>query len=159
MTYGDFQVYLSFRQGYSGTGASGLLTLPASPPAVVSLTSGSGAGQIQQQPFSVIATATASPVTLDLTTLTGIFGTFGFAGLKMIYFKNLDSTHTISLGGGTDAMPFGLVSATAETVQPGGVIFRVAPATGWTVTSGSTNNLLIDPGANTVAYELFLVGV
>jgi hypothetical protein len=157
--YGISGVSLNFRQQVTGTGASGSLTIPATSPTPVTFTSGTGNMQVDAPFSSGPSTATGSPVTYDLTNLSGALGTVSMTSLKMFHFTNLSTTYSVNVGGGTDAMPFGLSAATVETVQPGGTIYRVAPNGGYPVTSGSTNMITIDPGSNTVQYSMTVVGV
>jgi hypothetical protein len=155
--YGDYQVYLNFRQSFSGTGLSGLLTVPAQSPSLQNLTSGTGANEVDNI-YSVITTAAATTTTLDLTNLTTPTGTVDFTSVKLAYFTNLDPTNSIVFGGGSNDQTFG--NSTIDiTVPPGGVVFFVNPGTGWTVTSGSTNEVTINPGSHTIQYQLVIVGV
>lgn len=108
------------------------------------------------------ASATASADTYDLTGgLTDIYGNaVTLAKIREIWIHNLSSTsgQLLTIGG---LIMAALLGGTTETaiVHPGGDWMQAAPVDGYTVTGTTQDTLTVDPGANTISYDLRILGV
>lgn len=131
----------------------------------IAWTDGSGANQANKQ-WSKTATLTATSTTLDLTSLTGTFGTVTFTKIKALILINTSTTDGAMLTVGNAASnqwyaPFG-GSAHTVKVGPGSCLVlsaMTAQSTGaWTV-DASNKSLKIDAGSATITYKLVLIGV
>lgn len=115
--------------------------------------------------FSKSATAAAStPDTYTLSALTDDVGrTVAFTKVRALIVINLDATdgHDLTVGGaGTNpwAGPFG-TGTDALKVPAGGFLALVAPlATAFPVAAGSSDQLMVDPGAVSIAYKILILG-
>lgn len=107
--------------------------------------------------------AAAGVVTLDLTSdLADLYGnTVALAKIRGIWFTNESTTSTelITLGGNVMAAFCGVNTYTV-IVHPGpGHWIQEAPIDGYTITDTTQDQFTIDPGANTIAYTLRILGV
>lgn len=101
---------------------------------------------------------------LDLAgSLTDAFGaTITFARIKGLLIKNRETTvgYTLTVGGAA-ANQFPLFSDVTDKIAigPDGFFFYWDPsAAGKVVTAGTGDQLKIDAGANTVAYDIVIIG-
>jgi hypothetical protein len=127
------------------------------------LPSGTGANQLDRV-YSDSSTPVGSPDTLDLlgtlsSLLTG--ATISFVTLNGIIIRNKSTTSTevLSIGGGSNPVA-GLWGAGGDLIKigPGGVFMWWDPVDGITPVAGTGDILQIDPGADTIAYDVLLVG-
>lgn len=126
---------------------------------------GSGASQslyIWGVDFSL---AISTPVTYDLTALTGPKGTTTFAKVKGIAIKNDSATdgHRILAGNGSNPWAPFLSSSTATwEIAAGGVWYQTNPliqtTNPWTV-SGSAKTVKLDPGTNAITGTIVIWGI
>jgi hypothetical protein len=135
------------------------------PSLAVSLAFGAGVGANNiQWTFSKSATATAAPVTYTLSALVDDQGrTIVLAKVRAFVIAHLGSVdgQPLLVGGAATnpwAAPFG--SATdRQSVRAGGVYAFGGPlATAYPVVAGSSDQLKLDPGANTIAFKIFFLG-
>jgi hypothetical protein len=108
-------------------------------------------------------TLAAAAEDLDLAgSLTNAFGvTATFAKVKGLLIKNRNTTagHVLSIGG--DAASLALFTAVNDIypLGPDGVFFIWEPsAAGKAVTAGTGDLLQIDAGANTISYDIIVIG-
>ena len=124
---------------------------------------GTGAGNAQLY-FSKPATAAAAPDTYVLSALTDSQGrAVAFTKVRLWAIVNLDPTdaHVLTVGNAAThpwAAPFGSGTHTLK-VSASGAMIRVAPLlTAFAVASGSSDQLMVDPGAFTISYQILLIG-
>jgi hypothetical protein len=143
----------------------GLGSGQVSPALTVSLAfgNGTGAGNIQWT-FSKSATAAAAPVTYTLSSLVDDQGrSIVLAKVRAFVIAHLGSVdgQPLLVGGAATnpwAAPFADVSDKL-VVRAGGVYAFGGPlATGYAVTAGSSDQLKVDPGANTIPFKIFFLG-
>lgn len=115
--------------------------------------------------YSDTRSAAASADNLDLRgSLAGVFGTVSFAETKLIYIKNKATTsgYTLTVGAGTNGAFAGLFADLTDkiVIQPGGAFLWIAPLDGnnLATTAGTADILKIDPGSNTVSYDIVIIG-
>lgn len=131
-------------------------------------TSGTAADQADLK-FTATLLLAASPTVLDLTSLTDIYGgSVNFKRVRSITIVNKAATDgfTVKFGYSTTTSNAwtgivtnpGQITINPSTAANNGIFVMTSPtATGWAVTS--TNKLLnLDPGANTVAVDIEIVG-
>jgi hypothetical protein len=125
---------------------------------------GTGSSQFDKV-FSDSRIAAAAVDTIDLLgSLTGALGAVvSFTKLNGILIHNKSETSGQDLFvGGAAANPFfsGLFNAAVDKirVKPGGILFWLSPIDGVTPTAGTADILAIDPIANTISYDLVLLG-
>lgn len=128
----------------------------------LALANGTGANNIQEN-FSASSTPAAStPDTWVLSALVdGAGRTVAFAKVRVLALINTGTQPLVVGNAGTHpwAAPFNGVTTAEVEVRPGGVLLIVAPdATALAVTSGSSDQLKVDPGASPGAYQIFIVG-
>ena len=111
-------------------------------------------------------TATGAVDDIDLNgTETGIFSaTVDFVKIKMIAIKNNSVVvgETLTVGAAA-AFPLGGWVADAATdkvvIQPGGIFLMWAPSlAAYACGAGASDVLRVDPGANTISYDIIIVG-
>lgn len=86
-----------------------------------------------------------------------VFGTVK----ALIMWASSDNTTNLTLGNGTNAFvgPFGGATHTLQ-LQPGGIIVLAAPKTGWTSSSGSTDDVKVTNAAGASAtYSIAVIGL
>lgn len=106
--------------------------------------------------------AAAGVVTIDLTSdLSDIYGnTVALVKIRGIWLTNesIVSGELLTLGGNVMAGLLGVNTYTV-IVHPGpGQWIQEAPIDGYTVTNTTQDQFTIDPGANTIAYTLRILG-
>lgn len=126
----------------------------------VAFANGTGANNINEY-WSKDHTAAAAADTYTLSALTDAVGrTVAFAKIRLLMIVNL-STFPLTVGNaGTHpwAAPFDAATDTVK-VPAGGCLLLVAPdSSGLAVASGTSDQLKIDPGANTVEYQITIFG-
>lgn len=110
-------------------------------------------------------TVTGASETLDLCeSLTDVFGdSVDFSSVKGIYIRNKATTSGYDLkvgkAGGSAFDDFVGGSDAALTIGPGGHATLWSPVDGYTAAGGTQDELKIDPGANTISYDIALLGV
>ena len=150
---------------WSYTNALDLSTVTDAAQISVSDTLASGTGLDQaDQIWHDRRTLAATSENLDLAgSLTNAFGaTLTFARIKGILIKNRTATAGFNLTvGGAAANQFPLFSDVSDKlpIGPDGFFFYWDPsAAGKVVTAGTGDQLKIDAGANTVEYDIVLIG-
>jgi hypothetical protein len=145
--------------------ANGLGTGQLSPSLPVNLAFGSGvgAGNIQYV-FSKSATAAAAPITYTLSALVDDLNrTIALSKVRAWVLANLSQVdgQLLTVGGAATnpwLAPFGDVSDKL-VVRAGGVLVLAGPlATAYPVTAGASDQLKVDPGANTIPFKLMFLG-
>lgn len=112
---------------------------------------------------AVLNLAASTPITLDLTALTGGAGDTAFTSVALIDVRSLEtpgSGRTLRIGGAGGATewydPLG-ASGDKITLDPGTFLNKITLETaGWSV--GARKLLKLDPGANAHALSIVLVG-
>lgn len=126
-----------------------------------SLSDGTGVNQASKV-WSYTGSLAATSITYDLTSLTGVLGTVSFSTIKMIYISNNGTTdgQDLTVGNATTAPFSGWLSSgtTTEKVRSNGFMLKFAPGTGLAVSVGTSQNLKIDAGANTLGYTIICIG-
>lgn len=114
--------------------------------------------------YSDSATAAASAATYDVlgglnSVLTGDPGSFVTLTGILIRNKSTTSTEILSIGGGSNPIA-GLWGAGGDLIKlgPGGTFVWLDPVDGVTPVAGTGDILQIDPGADTIAFDLVLLG-
>lgn len=108
-------------------------------------------------------TATAAADDIDLVNLTcdDAFGTrLSFVTIKGIFIRNRTTTTDHALAVGGDAAPFvNWVGAGNDilNIGPDGLFMLWSPIDGYAV-AGGADVLQIDPGANTIEYDIIIIG-
>lgn len=131
-----------------------------------SLPNGSGSGQANKVFADKRTLAASATENLDLAgSLTDPFGqTLTFTAIKAIFIKAAaGNTNNVVVGGaGSNTFIGPFNDATDKiVVKPGAVALITAPATGWTVTAGTGDILLVanSSSGTSVDYEIVIVGV
>ena len=130
-----------------------------------SLEDGTGADQANVLYHAVHTLATGGSVLLDMYgTLKDAFGsTISMARIKLIIVKHTGTTGTVTVGGGSNGLT-SMWGAAGDAVKVEGEGFTMlwAPdATGYTVTSGTAENLRVLHNSDTVddiTVEVLVVG-
>lgn len=144
-----------------GTGLSNY-TIPVTPSQTTSYqTSGSGANQVSKSYQGSFTLAVSTPQTIDLTSVVCTDGTTGFATVREVHIFN-DATATakdLSLDAPSNYFAYWLASAVVETVPSGSSVRHACPnnTAGWTV-DGTHKLITLDPGANTFAVRIVVLG-
>lgn len=154
--------------GFNQTVTSGLIntqTLPASISATSQYTNGTGASMVDLVYAKQLTLLASTPQTLDLTSLTDLSGaTVNFARIRELVIQVVTTTsgYTVTVGAAAANPWAALWGTTGTMVIPAGSIFRVSEpnllSTAGLVTSGTSKNLKLDPGANQVVINLMIVG-
>lgn len=114
--------------------------------------------------WSTRATATAAADSYDLAgTLTsqldGSVVTFAEVTYIAVYNESTTTTENLNIGGGSNAFASWLGATGDEVVVgPSGVMVVSSPIDGYSVTAGTGDLLQIDPGSDTITYQLVVVG-
>lgn len=142
----------------------GSAPVPSAIAQALSFTNGTGANNVNKV-FSKSATAAAStPDTYTLSALTDDLGrTVAFSKVRVLIVINLETTdgHDLTVGNAATNPWVGPFGAGTNTVSigAGGFLVLVAPlATAYAVTSGASDQLMLNPGANSVAYKILILG-
>jgi len=94
--------------------------------------------------------------------LTDPFGaTVTFTAIKCILIHNRETTagYDLTIGGGTNALVNWVADSSDKVViGPNAVFLLWHPGAGYAVTAGTGDILKIDAGANTVTYDIVLIG-
>lgn len=121
---------------------------------------GTGSGQANQW-FSDQRTVTASLENLDLYGgLTNAFGeTINLVTIKqiLIYNRSTTSGEILTISGSALTNLLGGTSPTVK-IGPSGVWTQSSPIDGYAITNSSGDVLTVNPGANTITYDLFILG-
>lgn len=130
---------------------------------------GVGLGQAKQV-FLSTRNLVATSETIDLYAFGGARDAVGavFALSRIVALaitnKNLVAGQNLLIGGEGSAAawvaPFNGVNTAKLSIEPGGTILLVAPSlAAWPVTSATVSHLLkIDAGANTIPYDIMVIG-
>lgn len=106
--------------------------------------------------------AAAAPDSHDLyDSLVDIYGNaVTLAKIREIWVRNLSTTsgETLALGGNIFVV-MGSDANDTPIVHPSGEWYMGAPLDGYVVTDASAHILTLEPGANTIPYDLRLIGV
>jgi len=127
------------------------------------LASGTAASQ-QDMVWSDTRSAAASADALDLAgSLTSQLdgSTLTFVEITGIIIRNKSTTTTevLTIGAGSNPL-LNWVNATGDAVVlgPGGVFVITSPIDGYGVTAGTGDVLTIDPGSDTISYDILILG-
>lgn len=124
---------------------------------------GTGASQIDTV-WSDTRTASATPDTLDLRgSLTGANGaTLNFAEIVLIVIINRATTagYLLTVGDAASNPIASIMEAATHrlNIGPSGAGILWNPIDGYATTAGSADVLQIDPGANSIEYDIFIAG-
>jgi hypothetical protein len=141
----------------AGTGGTAPDSYSDSP--ALSWSAGTGTAQVDRS-WSRVNPSLTGAETLTLSALSGPFGsTVAFAHVKKWAFRNT-STFAATIKPGATHGWTPLLPAAGVVVGPGGVlVFGDRDGAGLAVTSGSSDQVTIDFGANAGSYRLDLGGV
>jgi hypothetical protein len=134
---------------------------------------GTSAGNVDYV-YGKTLTLAGSATTLDLTSLTDLFGgSINFARVRFFAVQNLSTTaaQTVTISGGTSnpwtTGPWGASSTIILQPSPtqnagvSRVVFEdpyvTGATTGW-YTSGTSKTVKLDPGANTISVNVLIAG-
>ena len=127
-----------------------------------SFASGTGTDQFDLV-WSDERTVTGVSETLDLVgTLTDAFGTV-ISGAKLcgiiVWNKARTAGYELILGAAASPVFTGLFGASTERikVRPGGLFVWLSPVDGATLVAATADGLKVDPGANTITYQIALL--
>ena len=127
----------------------------------LSLADGTGSGQANQL-WSDTRTLVATSENLDLAGgLVDAFGdTITFTKVKVLLVHNKATTtlHHLTLSGNflTNQMMSG--ASVKLSLDPSSVLFLTSPIDGYAVTADTGDVLNVDAGANTITYDIVLIG-
>lgn len=129
---------------------------------VLSMLSGTTSGKIDRL-WSDTRTANAAADTLDLTgggLLQADGSTFTLARLQFLLIRNKSSSYNLELGDAASNPVSGLFEATTHRleIKPGGVVLMSFGSAGLTISTDTADILQLDPGANSVDYDIWLAG-
>jgi hypothetical protein len=136
-------------------------TIPGTVATTITYANGSGANAADEW-YYTSGSAAGSAVDIDLAAITTKSGQTGFTAVRVVAIWNdaTTATHTIATGAGTNPFkPYITGTTPTLVVEPSSMILLQKPigTAGWTV-DGSNKVLRIDPGANTVAYRVLVIG-
>ena len=141
------------------------LTTPKDPIAIsLSQAFANGTGSNQgNEFFSDRRTLAGTSETIDLTSdLTNAFGvTIVFAKIKAIIIHNLSTatTEILTVDGNAVENAGWLTGTTpAQVIGPDGWYILTSPVDGLTITNTTQDQLTIDSGADTITYDLIIIG-
>ena len=152
---------------WSGThknATAGLLSPPTASIGIANsndYTTGSGANQVNAW-YATTRSAAAAADTIDLDAdLADAFGTtLVFTSIKEIWIINRSTASGEDLTISGDAMlAFVGNNAHQAKAAAGGMWHQSAPVDGFAISSPDQDVLSIDPGANTISYDLIIAGV
>jgi len=134
--------------------------LNSTPTFNLAFTNGTGANAIQWDWVKTSTPAASTPDNWTLSALTDSLNrSIAFAKVRVLVIINT-GTGSLTVGGAAThpwAAPFG--ASGTVTIDPGGLLVLVAPtAAGYAVTSGSSDQLKIDPGGTAGSYQIALAG-
>lgn len=141
----------------TATSGSGTRTDEFTRSARTAFTIGTGAGAASKQYHELRILAGASE-TLDLTggISNGLGVAITLAKVKVFYVRNLSTTNTITLGGGSNAIAS--IFGTTLVLRPGAeVLLKATDANGWAVTAGTGDQLQV-AGTAGQSYEIAIAG-
>lgn len=125
-------------------------------------THGTGANQANED-WDDQRTVTAASENLDLAGgITNGFGrTVTFTSVKELFIKNTSTTSGENLTISGSFMDNELLGGTTPTMVlgPGGVFHVASPIDGYAVAAGTDDIITIDPGSDTIIYDIEIVGV
>lgn len=128
-------------------------------PASASYSPGTAANQANKI-YQYKGSAVAATVDLDLTAAVCVDGTTGFSHVREKIVYNDDAVNNLTLGLGTNPFTPYLGGTTPTVIIPPGSVFRIPNplgTNGWVV--DSTHKIVrVDPGANTIAYRMIIIG-
>ena len=132
--------------------------------ATLTFNNGTGSGNINLH-YSEDTTLVSTTATRTLSALTdGLGRTVAFTKVRYIIIVNLETTDGHDLIIGAAALhawgaPVNSVSGGEIVIKAGGCLVLAAPlATALAVTSGTSDQLKLDSGANTVHYQMLIGG-
>lgn len=125
------------------------------------VTNGTGTDQANEF-WSDERTVTAASETLNFVTgsLTNVFGD----GVTLSKLKGLLIVNTSIVTGEDltltgDMLTAGIGTMTSMTLTPGGYFLITAPTDGYAIATTASDELTIDPGADTIVYKIVVWGV
>jgi len=106
--------------------------------------------------------ATSEDLDLAGTLLDTYGNTATFATIKglLIHNKNTTTAHTLAIGGAAASTMDNIFASTTDilNIGPNGLLLLWNPTDGYDVTSATADLLKIDGGANTVTYDIVVIG-
>ncbi len=114
--------------------------------------------------YSIRASAAASADTYDLagslaSVVTGSTITFANVSGFMVRNNSTTATENLTIGAGSNPWITWLnATGDAVVIGPGGVLLWTSPVDAAAVTAGTGDILTIDPGADTISYDLIVWG-
>jgi hypothetical protein len=119
---------------------------------------GSAAGQVDTvYTKGRTVAASGTPDSVTLSSLTDPAGNaIAFVHVVDMILENTDTTNTLTVGGGTNAVSW--LPTAGIAVPPGGALILHAPS-GQAITAGSTDQLqVVTSGGTNIAYNLTITG-
>ena len=127
-------------------------------------TPGTGPYAAQKIAVFIGTTTISTPVDVDLTAITCVDGTTGFAHVRELVILNLDLANPLTVGDDGVGLypwtPWALGTTPRVLVQPLGSLRIAKPigTTGYAVTGAGSCKVRINPGAYAVSYQLIVLG-
>jgi hypothetical protein len=125
-------------------------------------TNGSTAANQANRTYYFSGTATATPTTINLSTIVCADGSVGMTHVRELWIYNDDTvdTETLTCFGGTTPFAPHLAGTTpTQVIWPGGLPGGFSKPLGVAGHAVSTNvNVKIDPGAATVPFRVYILG-
>lgn len=122
---------------------------------------GAAAGQARRVWADAASINGGSSTTLSLTTLAGAQPEAGLSAVKVFAIRCLTGEITIGGAGTTWAGATALLGDASDTIRlpAGAMLVAVAPTgSGWTVTGGAADDLLLTAGSEAATYQILVVG-
>jgi hypothetical protein len=145
----------------AGATRAAQVTVPLSLESTTTYTDGSAANMVNDT-YYFSGSAAGTPTTINLSTIVCTDGTVGLTYIREIIIANdaTNSAYTLIYGGGTTPFTPELAGTTpTEIIQPGTakrVVSKPLGTTGHVVSTAV--NVKLDPGANTVAFRIWIFG-
>lgn len=137
------QIRQSVSASYSTTAGGGATNAPS-----ITFSDTLSTTDITKVYFNTVTSA--SPVTINLQSLTDVFGnSLNIATLHGVFVQNTSDTHALTIGGGSAAA----LGSDLATVGGGSCYFNT---TAFTI-SGSAHNIVVTPSAS-LTYNILVLG-
>lgn len=130
----------------------------------LTLENGTGVNQAQYFYNATLAFSISTPQTLDVfgSLVDGLGVTMNFATVRAIIIKNKSETagQILTVGGAASNQFAGMFSDVSDklVIRPGGTAILLAPRDGYTVTTGTADQLKFDPGAAAFSADVIIIG-
>lgn len=143
-------------------GINSSANLPVNAQPTITYTNGTAANQVQVL-FQATRTFSGSTDTLNLGSGGGLTDSYGtpvaLTAGKAVFFQNLSTTNTITIGGGTNPISTLLNSTGTLTLNPGAFVVIADPsAAGWAITATTACDFNV-AGTSGQQYQFAVLGL